>query len=71
MRHGRDAAAGKPRCSCLLFCKAGKNLVLENEKRGKRALKLSGPFFVVLHATKKSTRGFFCAHSPVRGETRS
>ena len=40
-RGGRNAAL-----SLLQFCAAGNTLVYRNEKRGKRALKLSGPFFV-------------------------
>jgi hypothetical protein len=40
-RGGRNAAL-----SLLQFCAAGNNLIYHNEKRGKRAPKLSGPFFV-------------------------
>ena len=46
--HGRDAADGKPRCSCLQFRvnDAGSHRGAPNGKRGKLPSQASGPFFV-------------------------
>ena len=50
-RGGRKAALQLP-----VVLRSRKEPGLPNEKRGKRALKLSGPFFVVLQATKCRSR---------------